>query len=207
MTYIVFNKKNGEILSLSNLEPEKDIYPDLDWGVLDEEIINVIDILAGRKQASSYVIMYNMNKDKWQLRERSEFDATALPIADLIYNIPKLTGPYTNDEIIEKFVNTYDITIVKDNAATCYKFLIGSYLERQLRKEDSASGGYVHFSVTGHNNPNILHRTINVELPQLVKNHYIVVPMIDIEEETNPLVPLSIFTNKRWDSYIFIEVT
>lgn len=207
MTYIVFNVKNGEILSLSNLEPSKDIYPDLNWGCMEEEIINVLDILEGKKQASSYVVMYNMTREIWQLRERSDFDATALPIADLIYNIPKITGPFTNDEIIEKFVSSYDITIVKDNLDTCYKFLIGSYLERQLRKEDSASGGFVHFSVTGYNNPNILHRTINVELPQLVKNHFVVVPMDDVKEETDPAIPISIFTNKRWDNYIFIEVT
>ena len=38
MTYVVFNQKSGDILSLSNLEPSKDMYPDLEWGYFDEEI-------------------------------------------------------------------------------------------------------------------------------------------------------------------------
>ena len=74
MTYVVFNQKSGDILSLSNLEPSKDMYPDLEWGYFDEEIIYVLDILEGRRQPSSYICVFDNNKGRWFLREKSDFD-------------------------------------------------------------------------------------------------------------------------------------
>lgn len=206
MTYIVLNKKNGEILSLTNLEPAGDMYPDLDWTYFDEEIIHVLDILEGKRQPTSYICVYDINRERWFLREKSEFDTTVLPITELIYHIPRrvVTNEY-DDEILEH-VKTHDIVIVKDHGATCYKFLIGSKLERQLRAEDSYHNVHIAFSITEFNNPNILYKMLTVDLQQLVKNHYQIFTMDDINKETDANIPVSMFTNKRYDNYIFFEV-
>ena len=54
--------------------------------------------------------------------------------------------------------------------------------------------------------PNILYKMITVDLEQLVRNHYQIFDMKNINEETNPNIPISVFTNKRYGNYIFFEV-
>jgi len=206
MTYIVLNKKNGEILSLSNLEPAKDMYPTLDWTYFEEDIIHVLDMLQGKRQTSSYVCVWDVSKERYFLREKSEFDTTVLPIGELIYNIPKRVITSEEDDILLESTKTHDIVVAKDHKTTCYKFLIGSKLERQLRAEDTYHNTHIAFSLTEFNNPNILYKMLTVDLEQLVKNHYQIFDMQDIDEETNKDIPISVFTNKRYDNYVFFEV-
>ena len=97
-----------------------------------------------------------------------------------------------------------DITIIQDIPNTCWKFLISEELEVELRSKFINLKSILHFSITEQNNPNILYKTILVDLEQLVKNHYQVFDFTAEFEKEN--IPLSVFTTKRFNSYSYKRI-
>ena len=105
----------------------------------------------------------------------------------------------------ERPINTEaDITIIQDIPNTCWKFLISEELEVELRSKFINLKSILHFSITEQNNPNILYKTILVDLEQLVKNHYQVFDFTAEFEKEN--IPLSVFTTKRFNSYSYKRI-
>jgi hypothetical protein len=185
MSYVIFDLDSGEITSITNIQPKESI------NYIEDDSPDVIDMLIGKETPKMFIVAYDEQVKEYKLNKRIEFEAEKLVIDDLIYQIP--TDIESN------------ITIIQDIPNTCWKFLISEELEVELRSKFINLKSILHFSITEQNNPNILYKTILVDLEQLVKNHYLVFDFTaEFEKED---IPLSVFTVNRFDSYSYKRIS
>jgi len=191
-SYVCYERANGEILAVLNHDPTSSFSSILDWAYIEVDIEQVMDILSGAVTPKSFVVEYSNLHDARILKPRQEFEIEELNIDDLIYKIPQVS-------IREE----QDIIIIQDITNTCWKILISPMCEGELRGNFVNLKYIMHFAITKYNNPNILYRLLEIDLEQLVKNHYQIVDF-QYDFETTDL-PVSVFTMKRFDTYCYIR--
>ena len=174
--YIRFDKSTGNILQITNLQPEGDF--------LEVNFVDVEDIHLGKKSCNNYFISYNKSESKYELLKKNVENIFDKTINDILYCVP----------IQDKKAN---IHIIQDVKNECWKFLISSDLEINLRSNLTFLDYILYFSVTQFENPNILYKLLEVNLEQLVKNHYQIIPFSYNFEYSKELV--SVYTNKRFE--------
>ena len=200
MSYVCYSLKNGDILAVTNLDPKESFHHAIEWGFIEVDISEVIGILTGEESYREFIVEHSSVTNEKILKQRGSFKVEELDIVDIVYHIPTEEDyKYRVDE--EGNTVDPDITIMQDIANTCWKIFIGKKLEQKLRIDAINLNVMLHFSVTEYNNPNVLYRTLMVDLEQLVKNHYQVLDFkSDYEFEGKPV---SIFTVKRYDHYLY----
>lgn len=174
--FIHFNPESGDILSITNVLPKFD-YIEVD--IADVELIH-----TGKESVHKYTVMFNEEKKVYQLQKKNVINVFQKTINDIIYEIPK--SDVRNE-----------ITVIQDVENSCWKFLISAQLEAELKTTNSYTDYEIYFSVTEYGNPNILYKQLTINLEQLLKNHYQILPFTSDFEKNDTL--LSVFTNKQFE--------
>ena len=174
--FIHFNPDSGDILSITNVLPEFD-YIEVD--IADVELIH-----TGKESVHKYTVKFDEEKKAYQLQKKNVINVFQKTINDIVYEIPKINI-------------RNGITVIQDVQNECWKFLISEQLEAELKTTNSYTDYEIYFSVTEYGNPNVLYKQLTINLEQLVKNHYQIIPFSMNFETTN--LPISLFTNKIFE--------
>ena len=174
--FIQFDPANGELIRVTNSQP------DFDFIEVDKE--DIIEVHTGKISAKKYIVVFNDKLGKYQLQKKDVINVFNTTIHNILYEIP------TNK-------NREGITIIQDISNSCWKFLINKDLEIDLKSRNSFTNYSLYFSVTELGNPNLLYRQLEINLEQLVKNHYQIVSFLNDFEKTELLV--SVYTNKIFE--------
>jgi hypothetical protein len=175
-SYVFFNSETGEIEKISNSCQETQNF--LFIKVLTQ---NVDDIFTGKKRIEDYKVVYNLQKDSYDLIFLD--NEVIIPyIGDKIYQIPK---------VFESNIYSYDLTVRHNIQDNCWNFFLNNNSKRISKK--------LFFSITAKNDPNILYRTIIIDTD--VDDDCISIPFIyENEFDSNNI---SVFTNKVLNKYSY----
>jgi len=202
MSFVCFNPKDGSLLAVTNIDPTENFESELAWEFIEVELTDVINILEGKTTPQDYKVEWSKVHEKYLLHDRGVVDIAELDVTEIVYQIPEESDyTYKTDDSGNELLP--DITVVRDVKNTCWKFLIGTQFAQKIKLNFEIGRLNVHFSITEYNNPNILYRTMLINLEDLARNHYTIIDFKD-EYETSTL-PLSVFTVKRYDDYVYKE--
>ena len=107
-------------------------------------------------------------------------------------------------EIPTSSTGSADIIVIQDFTRKFWKILIGDHLENQLLNKKVSLKHELAFSVTEKGNPNILYKSLLVDLEQLIKNHYQVIPFSDSFEQEK--LTVSVYTKKEFSAYYYKRI-
>ena len=93
----------------------------------------------------------------------TNFDIDSYLVDDLIYEIP------------QDNIDNSDIKVTFNIKDTCWKFTIGGDLKANILAHKVSFKQIMNFSITKHNDPNILYKTISFNFDDLVDGKYVVV--------------------------------
>lgn len=174
--FVNFNPLTGDILNITNIEP------DFDYIKVDIEDIRAVHI--GKESLSNYHVLYDKKEESYKLQKKNILNVFDKKFNEIVYEIPLN-------------LDRSGITVIQSIEEKCWKFVINKDLEIQLRNNKSYINYNLFFSITEYGNPNILYRQLEINLEQLVKNHYQIIPFEFDFEKT--LMPVSVFTNKMFE--------
>jgi hypothetical protein len=153
---------------------------------------DVIDLILGKEMRRNYRVDYNPKTKELELRHVHDTDFFNKDIQDYLYEIP-------STDIVDP-----DITVIQDMPNKCWKFLLGTDLKTNLNKKKAKLRGVDLFSITKKHDPNILYKSLFVDLTRTLHDNYFIIPF-DAEFETQDL-DFSIYTLRKFDSYQYKRV-
>lgn len=177
--FIYYEPDTGNIIKISNkLE-------DTTHSVLEIDASLVLDIFTGDKQISQFRVKYDLTLKCKSLVEIS--DSTVISsLTDRFFKIPKNIESNPDLIIIQNFKNKEWEMRIDDS------LLSMSYTEAHNYKK-------VLFSITSENDPNIVYRTLNVDLNELLTAQSLSYPFqYESEKHYNNV---SIYTPKYFNTY------
>lgn len=185
MMYVRFDKETGEILAVAG-------QPQEDTNTIPVPLEEVKKILDGVEVADNYHVQYNPKTKEMEFLSKHDKSFAGNTINDFIYEVPE-----ESDE-------DPDIQIVQDIPNTCWKVLAGTELKENLRKKGIHLTQSMMMSVTAKGDPNILYKTLFVDLSRVIVDNYVVLPFDMPFETTNE--PVSIYLSRRFDTYHFKRI-
>jgi len=202
MSYVCFNPKDGSLLAVTNINPNDNFESEIAWEFIEVDLADVLNILEGKTAPQDYTVEWSKVHEKYLLHDKGVVDIAELDIAEIVYQIPEESDyTYKTDDNDDPILP--DITVIRDVENTCWKFLIGTQFGQKIKLNFEIGKLNIHFSVTEYNNPNILYRTMVINLAELARNYYTIVDFKDEYEASD--LPLSVFTVKRYDDYVYKE--
>lgn len=180
IAYIIFNKDNGEILSISNVADNNESY-------IQVPAAEVLSLKQGTEDISNYHVQYNPKIKELELKSKYEFALDALTVNDSIYELP------------EDAIDDADVQVTQDIPNACWKVTLGKSLKENIKRKGINLNASFLFSVTKKGDPNILYKTLSVHVGQTVADNYCVVPF-DMPFETTK-IPVSVYTARKFDTY------
>ena len=177
---VYYHTATGEIHKISN-----HYFPIKGCECLKVSSDKVTDILLGKKDLSSYRIMFNIKTRELELQENSPHKI--VNITDKLHNVPK---------------NSRDADLIikcgTENWTVCLSPQHQDYFRSMTSVVDNLRFS---FSITKKNDPNILIDMFKIELYDLLSN-----PEVDISEQIN--IPknmdnVSIYTFKYFNNYSY----
>ena len=183
--HVKFDKKDGKILGIKGTEYAGE-------NSIPVPLAKVKKIISGEELADNYEVRYNTKLKIMEFSDRHETVVRGNSVNDFIYDVPT------------KELEDPDILIIQDVPNTCWKVLIGKGLGNSLRDKNIRMSEEMMISVTAKGDPNVLYKTLFVELGDLVRDNYVVLPFTMPFEHTNESI--SVFTSRRFDTYQFKRI-
>jgi hypothetical protein len=142
---------------------------------------NIDDIFTGKKRIEDYKVLYNLQKDFYELSFLNE-EIVVPYIGDKIYQIPR---------VAKSQIYSYDLTVRQNIKDKCWNFFFNKNIKNISK--------ILFFSITAKNDPNILYRTILINAD--ISDNCVSIPF-EFEKEFD-LENLSVFTNKVLKKYSY----
>jgi hypothetical protein len=180
IAYVVFNKDNGEIESISNDVTNEDTY-------IQVPLADVLSLKTGVENISNYHVQYNPKNKELELKSKYEFALDALTVNDSIFELP------------ETLVDDADVQVIQDIPNTCWKIKLGNSIRDNIKRKGINLNANFLFSVTKKGDPNILYKTLSAHIGKTVADNYYIVPF-DMPFETTD-IPISVYTARKFDTY------
>jgi len=180
IAYVVFNKDNGEIESISNDVTNEDTY-------IQVPLADVLSLKTGVENISNYHVQYNPKNKELELKSKYEFALDALTVNDSIFELP------------ETLVDDADVQVIQDIPNTCWKIKLGNSIRDNIKRKGINLKANILFSVTKKGDPNILYKTLSAHIGKTVADNYYIVPF-DMPFETTD-IPISVYTARKFDTY------
>ena len=185
MMYVKFDKETGSILGIKGKEyPGENSMP-----VPLEQVRKLID---GEELTDDYEVRYEPKLKRLEFGHRRITSVKGDHINDFIYEVPTKNG------------KSPDILIVQDVKNTCWKVHMGCALGDSLRQKGVSINDTMMLSITAKGDPNVLYKTLFVELGEVVRNNYVVLPFTMPFEHTEQ--PISVYTSRKFDTYQFKRI-
>ena len=177
--FIYYEPDTGNIIKISNK------VEDTTHSVLEIDASSVLDIFTGDKQISQFRVKYDLTLKCKSLVEICD-SADILSLTDRFFKIPR------NIEIVS------DITIVQNFKNKEWKITIDNSLLHMIHTE-VFNHKKILLSITSENDPNIVHRTLNIDLNELLTAQSLSYPFqYESEKHYNNV---SIYTPKYFNTY------
>ena len=183
--YVKFDQKTGTVIGVRGKEYTEE-------NSIPVELAEVQDILDGIVLADEYEVRYNTKLKQMEFAKRNDNKIVGNSINDFIYEMPV------------KLIEDPDIIVVQDIVNTCWKIHIGARLGSSLRNKGVGISDRMMLSITAKGDPNVLYKTLFVELSDIVRNNYVVLPFTMLFESTSQ--PISVYTSRRFDTYQFKRI-
>jgi hypothetical protein len=142
---------------------------------------NIDDIFTGKRRIEDYKVLYNLQKDLYELRFLNE-EIIVPYIGDKIYQIP---------QVVKSQIYSYDLTVRQNLKDKCWNFFFNKNVKNISKM--------LFFSITAKNDPNILYRTILVNTD--ADDNCVSIPF-KFEKESDSH-NISVFTNKVLKKYSY----
>ena len=175
---VYFEEGTGAIQSISNVEQS---FPNF----FETDYEDVIQFIEHGKSMSLCKVVYNVNTSAYNIVSKEE--KVELLVNDLIFQI-------TPREI-------YQIGVWKNDIRQCWTIKLSDETKQQLTTVKSRPDQKLTFSITQHNNPNILYRLCVCMLGDLIDQTSVDFKYISQEEEE--LSKFSVYTNKKFEKYTY----
>jgi len=178
--YVFFNPDNGSVTKIS---------PVVDNDTESFVVVDKVDvslILQGIDPLINYHVIYNTKSKEFEFKPLTLYTEDTLDWDELIYNIPSN-------------VNDADIEIIQDVKNKCWKILMHSKLVAFITEKKINLQSNLNFSITQHNNPNILFFSFDISLKLLANQGWAIVPFKYDFEFNGGLC--SVYTQKRFGAY------
>lgn len=179
--YIYYNGESGEIYKISPRENKESSYKILE---IDREFVK--PILTGEKKTSDFRVFYDIKSKTVSLKNISEQNASK-SYDKIFYQIPKGTG--VAELIIEQNFKTNSWNISIDSQTLDF-----------IKTHKLSFYNKILLSVTKKDDPNILYRSLYIDTRRLFKKTVVIPFKFKVEHAKEPI---SIYTNKYFDSYIY----
>ena len=183
--YVCFDKDSGKINSITNEVPDEII------NFIEVETEEVSTLLSGKEPFSTYIVEFDPLDSMLKLKHKSDLNKVYIDINKAIYKIPSN-------------VKNSDVEIIQDFENTCWKFLLGNSLKKNLKSGGINYNAKLVFSVTKKHDPNILYRTLQVNLREIIQKNYFVLPFEMTFEKNKE--DISIFTEKLFSTYNYTRI-
>lgn len=190
--YIFYDPNSGDLRGISNSSSELN----LPYIVLNIDELN--QIVNGSKPLHEYKVIFSPNEKEFVLIHVSEEEDVLHSISDVIYQYP-----FKIDTSIPlEFDKSNDITVIQDYNDTCWKFYINDELANVLAKKKLYFDNTHELYVTALNDPNILYKTLELPLKELITNYHFIIPFDELDyKETK----ISIYSRKLFNKYQYIK--
>jgi len=185
LAYIIFDKENGKISSITNELLENENFIQVPLG-------DVLHLKKGQESFANYHVQYNPKTKELELQSKHEYALDAITVKDFIYEIPE------ND------TEDADVQIVQDIPNTCWKVMLGNSLKENIKKKGINLNVNFLFSITDKGDPNVLYKTLSVHVGKTLSDNYCIVPFDMPFESTSDSI--SIYTSRRFDTYQFKRI-
>lgn len=173
---VYFQKDTGLILSISNIDQALKNFFEVDYE-------DVEDFISGKKSTLSYKVVYNINTSSYKIIEKNS-NAQSV-VDDLIYKI-------TPRDI-------YQVGVWKNHLTKSWSVSLSKEMKSKLEQVASRPNEILTFSITQHNNPNILHRFFTCSLYDLIDNDTVDFDFLS-QDETD-LSNFSVYTTRKFEKY------
>lgn len=177
--YVYFDN-NGNILSISGSNSAEGQFVEVDLN-------DVINLIKGTENITSYVVVYDISKKTYVLKEKFSNEEIIFNVNDQIHKISKSSD-----------LNP-DITIIQDIKNKVWKFVIDPTLKENLMLQNLSLDKLLFFHLTRKNDPHELYRTLTVNIATLLDD-----PSFNIRfcsENELDYSNTSVYTVKRLQSY------
>lgn len=186
--YVHYDPKTRKIINFRNYFEKNDKLPHVimkteDFGDLD---INNIDINKYR---------VNLKKNNPTLEEIKDLGLEVVRIDDLIYQVPRIVSK----KRITARDRSFDLLIEQNNAKKEFRIKLSRELKE--RYQGSNPSGVMHVYVTAVSDPNILYKTLQFNILDLIKHEYYTLHFDDFQgNESN------IYALKYFHEYIHVDI-
>jgi hypothetical protein len=181
VSYVYYNKKTGEIHKIS---PRKE---DSNYEIVEISQKKVKKLLTGEKKTSDYKVFYDITDKSVTLKNINESNIIN-SYDKILYKIPK------------EDLNDSDLTIEQDFLIKTWKIAIGKETIQFLKSNNLSLHDKILLSITKKDDPNILYRTIYVDLGKMIETPVTIPFRFNFEFEQREV---SIYTNKYLKSYSY----
>ena len=181
-TYVYFDQETGKIERVG----AKTDSDDLSYITVDPKTVE--PLMKGEKGLNSYIVEYDIVSKKLNLKELKK------PVAEDERSL--LT--FKEIPVIQK-TKKIDVLVQQDFKNCVWKIFLSDKISESLKQEAVYIRSSLFFSITQKNNPNILYRTINCSIAELVENEFVEFPF-ESQFEIDK-VNLSVYTSTYFDVY------
>lgn len=182
--HAIFEKDTGKVLGISSTTLTENSIP--------VDISQVIGIIEGTDSKKNYRVEYNAKTKQLELTDKHKQRFDGATVNDFIYEVPEVD------------IDDADITVEQDIPNTCWRFTVGKTLKKNLRSKGIRINSLLHFAITKKHDPNILYKTLRVDLSRILDQNSVIIPF-DHDFEKQKAV-ISIFTARKFDSYKFKRI-
>ena len=182
--HVEFDQNTGDVKAVAP-------YPTTDGNSIPVPLTDVIPILKGIEPASRFQVIYNPKLKEMEFSNKNETALRSDSITDHIFEIPT----YEQDDP--------DFIVYQDQVNTCWKFFLSKRLQQSLKESNVVLYQEMMFSVTAKGDPNVLYKTLFVNLREIMVNNYVVLPFTMQFEWEN--VDVSVYTPRKFDTYQFVR--
>lgn len=179
LLYIYYSKEDGSIHKIS---PKKE---KSDYDILEVEESTAKSFLTGEKKTGDYKVSFDIETKTISLKNIHEKNSL-LTYDKILFQIPK------------NKIESADLTIIQDLKNSFWNIYLDNKVAVFLTDYGLSLYDKILLSVTEKDDPNILKRSLYIDLGELVENPSIIPFKFDFEFEGTDV---SIYTSKYLNSY------
>ena len=184
ISYVYYDKETGKIHKISSRNVAEDGFE-----IFEIETLEVKSILTGERRTDEFIIMYDVSLKQIRLKEVA-YDDSYNTAATICYQLPVINCNITLDT---------DIVIQQDTKNNVWNLQINPHTKKFLRMSMYNTKETICFSITSKYDPNILYRSLEFLIGELITEDVPTIPF-KFAFESIP-TDVSIYTAKYFDSY------
>jgi hypothetical protein len=181
ISYVYYDKETGIIHKIS---PRKE---QTEYEILELDSKEVKPLLTGERKTSDFKIFYDIPNRAVLLKDISNKNIDFL-YNKILYEIPK------------SYYNRADLLIRQNYFTHIWEISINRKTKKFIYKYNLSLDNNILLSITKKNDPNILYRTLRLDLKSLMSDSVCIPFKFDFEFKRQEV---SIYTNKYFDSYSY----